>query len=661
MTQKDVSDMIDDTVSLNGPMSTMTWSEIADLTENTGEEDDEDDDEPNDGEQSMTKSTILKVDDDRRMVWGWASVATIGKVLVEDHQQDVITADDLQETAHDFMMNHRVNARMHKRRSDDHEVTQTGAVVDSVMFTKDLQDALGIDLGMEAWLVGVKVTDEDTWAAVKSGELRAFSIGGSAERVPLEKGQPAMQDVHQGGVGTKGLYRAGFRGKKKKKGTVECTTKFLSFDEALDEVQKYNHNHSNHGMFSSGSGMTTPAGGGVNNRSTPAGAATAHANHLGGEALYTKSPADHTAAVAAHKDAAKAHLSAAKNASPTDAAAHGSEAARHVRAAEIHRKAAGGDSGMTAKDHHNSLVAAGADPEEAALFRSDMKAGLKTPSKDTPAENFKNAFTSAMDEAFQNSMVEPGDAVYTAAMAYAKHLQSTSSTTKKSLTFEEALEVEKYNHSHGKDGRFSSGSGGGGSAKGADATEAAHIAGEKAAQAKYKTFHEQVAFTTGAQPGPREPKAVVLGDLETHGYYGKDLADAKAAYEAGVEFRRAGRPAPQKSGLMGGEGLAGAEALKPGDAERIARLDAKNAYKAKATSLAREAVKNGADPADVREFAKTMKSIAQAKTAGMKTDFNDALSQSLDESYGNMGTHADYHDHLVKLGKHVWNYHSKKK
>jgi hypothetical protein len=37
-----------------------------------------------------------------------------------------------------------------------------------------------------SWLLGLRVLDDELWAAAKDGKLGAFSIGGSARRVEVE-------------------------------------------------------------------------------------------------------------------------------------------------------------------------------------------------------------------------------------------------------------------------------------------------------------------------------------------------------------------------------------------------------------------------------------------------------------------------------------------
>jgi hypothetical protein len=122
---------------------------------------------------------VFKIDQDRRMVWGWASVATRHGQPVVDLQQDVVGIEDLREAAHEFMGVRKLG-RMHET------LHGIGDVRESIVFDKALQDALGIDLGMEGWFVGVHVTDEDTWQRVRSGELRAFSVGGTGVREVIE-------------------------------------------------------------------------------------------------------------------------------------------------------------------------------------------------------------------------------------------------------------------------------------------------------------------------------------------------------------------------------------------------------------------------------------------------------------------------------------------
>lgn len=124
--------------------------------------------------------TIVKINVDKQIVWGWALVSVEKGEPVCDLQGDVVDTEELQSAVHTTYMKGRVGKSMHSGG-------QVGEVVDSIVFTKDLQDALGIDLGREGWFVGMKITKASVWEQVKSGKLTAFSIGGTGERYPLGK------------------------------------------------------------------------------------------------------------------------------------------------------------------------------------------------------------------------------------------------------------------------------------------------------------------------------------------------------------------------------------------------------------------------------------------------------------------------------------------
>ncbi len=121
---------------------------------------------------------ITKLDEDKRLAFGWFSVIEENGKTVVDHDGDVIMEDTLVEAAHNHVMDSRAGKVMHsgKRIAD---------LVESIVFTKDLQEALGIDLGKIGWFGAVKIRDEAVWKKVKSGELSAFSIGGIARRTKI--------------------------------------------------------------------------------------------------------------------------------------------------------------------------------------------------------------------------------------------------------------------------------------------------------------------------------------------------------------------------------------------------------------------------------------------------------------------------------------------
>lgn len=122
---------------------------------------------------------IRKFNTELRTVYGFASVSTKNGELVEDAHGDMISSDELVKAAHDFVRFFRTGMEMHNG-------TMVGEVVECAVFTKDVQEALGIDLGLEGMWIGYRVYDEDVWQKFLSGVYKAFSIGGFATRVQID-------------------------------------------------------------------------------------------------------------------------------------------------------------------------------------------------------------------------------------------------------------------------------------------------------------------------------------------------------------------------------------------------------------------------------------------------------------------------------------------
>ncbi len=123
---------------------------------------------------------IAKADPTLRTVWGWASVSVRDGSPVVDAEGDMITTDELVRAAHAFMAQSRRGAAGHADGGED--IPAVGTVVESLVASPAIQEALGIDLGQEGWFVGIRIDDDAIWEAVLAGELAALSIGGMARR-----------------------------------------------------------------------------------------------------------------------------------------------------------------------------------------------------------------------------------------------------------------------------------------------------------------------------------------------------------------------------------------------------------------------------------------------------------------------------------------------
>lgn len=118
---------------------------------------------------------VTKMDDDQRIVYGYASVISKDGVPIVDRQGDIITAEELEKAASQFMLGERNGLTMHKGEP-------TTTIIHSFPMTNETKKAYEIESPYEAWLIAVKVHDDATWAKVKEGELKDFSIGGAATR-----------------------------------------------------------------------------------------------------------------------------------------------------------------------------------------------------------------------------------------------------------------------------------------------------------------------------------------------------------------------------------------------------------------------------------------------------------------------------------------------
>lgn len=124
---------------------------------------------------------IVKANESECLVFGWANVAlTVDDELPFDWQNDMITPEDLEKAAYDYVLKYRTTGEMHEGEVKGH-------LVESIIFTKEKIKALGLqeDAVPQGWWIGFKVTDKEAFAKVKSGEYKMFSIQGKAKRIKV--------------------------------------------------------------------------------------------------------------------------------------------------------------------------------------------------------------------------------------------------------------------------------------------------------------------------------------------------------------------------------------------------------------------------------------------------------------------------------------------
>ena len=125
---------------------------------------------------------VFKVDEARRLVFGWASVvAKAGDTdALVDKQGDVLDLDSLEESIYRYMQDSRDADEMHVRNG-------VGVVVESVMFTPEKIAKMGLapDAVPVGWWVGFRITDDVVWGRVLKGQYKMFSIKGAGQRQEL--------------------------------------------------------------------------------------------------------------------------------------------------------------------------------------------------------------------------------------------------------------------------------------------------------------------------------------------------------------------------------------------------------------------------------------------------------------------------------------------
>jgi len=126
--------------------------------------------------------SIKKADEDRHLAFGWAYVSQdeAGQ-QTEDHSGDQLETEELEAAAYQFVELYREGGEMHERGG-------CAVLVESMVFSKEKQQALGIPDGIlpVGWWIGFKVTDDDVWGKVKDGTYPMFSIEGTAIREEIE-------------------------------------------------------------------------------------------------------------------------------------------------------------------------------------------------------------------------------------------------------------------------------------------------------------------------------------------------------------------------------------------------------------------------------------------------------------------------------------------
>lgn len=129
---------------------------------------------------------------EERFILGLVLEPTVGDGVdtKPDTQDDVYTAKTIRDAAHGWMENYGLVDLMHSWEpiGKDH-VRILESYLAPVDFTIGVGDSIYKVL-KGTWLLALRIMNADLWTAIKDGKLGAYSIGGAANRAPLDTEGP---------------------------------------------------------------------------------------------------------------------------------------------------------------------------------------------------------------------------------------------------------------------------------------------------------------------------------------------------------------------------------------------------------------------------------------------------------------------------------------
>lgn len=123
---------------------------------------------------NFTSTVNFIKSDDKRLVTGVVFIPDTA-----DSQGDVISKEEIEETAHNYMVKSRLSDLEHRVILDNSQVVPVESFIaphDVIINETFIPDG--------SWIMTVKVLDDEIWGLVKSGELNGFSIRGIGKRNP---------------------------------------------------------------------------------------------------------------------------------------------------------------------------------------------------------------------------------------------------------------------------------------------------------------------------------------------------------------------------------------------------------------------------------------------------------------------------------------------
>jgi hypothetical protein len=138
------------------------------------------------GPEVVWSGQIVKADEDKHQVFGWASVVEVDGKPIVDRQGDWITPEEIEKAAYRYVLENRKGGNQHQRDESDQPL-HASSLIESFVITPEKIEKMGLPKTTPVgWWVGYKVHDDDAWEKVKKGEVTGFSIHGKGKRAEVD-------------------------------------------------------------------------------------------------------------------------------------------------------------------------------------------------------------------------------------------------------------------------------------------------------------------------------------------------------------------------------------------------------------------------------------------------------------------------------------------
>jgi hypothetical protein len=148
---------------------------------------------------ALSKANLMLAqveDGEKRMLYGPALIPNQPIVRYDGNGEKyyiTYSTQTIEQTAQEFL-----KRNMHHNHTIQHEMPVNNLTVVESWVTMGAHDKsmnLGFELPEGTWMIGVKVDDDNTWQAVKNGEVKGFSIEGWF--APMSETQVQEKDLEK--------------------------------------------------------------------------------------------------------------------------------------------------------------------------------------------------------------------------------------------------------------------------------------------------------------------------------------------------------------------------------------------------------------------------------------------------------------------------------